>query len=133
MGGWRGSALIYTAFLLFMVAVALGYTDRMRWKWLVTAGALTYPLYLTHYLAGTVLISRLRDTMDPRLLVAVVIAVCGASGGPAAEAGPGHVVRPAAERDEGMRCRGPEGLGAQRGTRTTPSWITDTASRPSCV
>lgn len=74
-GGWRGSALIYTAFLLFMVAVALGYTDRMRWKWLVTAGALTYPLYLTHYLAGTVLISRLRDTMDPRLLVAVVIAV----------------------------------------------------------
>ncbi|WP_330354351.1 hypothetical protein [Streptomyces chartreusis] len=46
-GGWRGSALTYTAFLLFMVAVALGYTDRMRWKWLVTARALTYSLYLT--------------------------------------------------------------------------------------
>jgi peptidoglycan/LPS O-acetylase OafA/YrhL len=61
-------------FLLFMVAVALGHTDRIRWKWLVTAGALTYPLYLTHYLAGTTLINRLRDTMDPRLLVAVVIA-----------------------------------------------------------
>ncbi len=75
VSGWRGSALIYTAFLLFMVAVALGRTDRIRWKWLVTAGALTYPLYLTHYLAGTVLINRLRDTMDPRLLVAVVITV----------------------------------------------------------
>ncbi|KUL38375.1 hypothetical protein ADL12_16510 [Streptomyces regalis] len=74
VSGWRGSALIFTAFLLFMVAVALGYTDRIRWKWLVTAGALTYPLYLTHYLAGTTLINRLRDTMDPRLLIAVVIA-----------------------------------------------------------
>ncbi|MFI6011313.1 acyltransferase family protein [Streptomyces sp. NPDC051243] len=74
VSGWRGSALIFTAFLLFMVAVALGYTDRIRWKWLVTAGALTYPLYLTHYLAGTTLINRLRDTMDPRLLVTVVIA-----------------------------------------------------------
>ncbi|CAM5654158.1 Acyltransferase OS=Streptomyces fumanus OX=67302 GN=GCM10018772_44360 PE=4 SV=1 [Streptomyces fumanus] len=74
VSGWRGSVVIFTAFLLFMVAVALGYTDRIRWKWLVTAGALTYPLYLLHYVAGTTLISRLRDTMDPRLLVAAVIA-----------------------------------------------------------
>ncbi|WP_223180557.1 acyltransferase family protein [Streptomyces griseicoloratus] len=74
VSGWRGSVLIFTAFLLFMVAVALGYTDRIRWKWLVTAGALTYPLYLTHYVAGTTLINRLRDTMDARLLVVVVVA-----------------------------------------------------------
>lgn len=66
--------LIFTAFLLFMVAVALGYTDRIRWKWLVTAGAMTYPLYLVHYAAGTALINRLHDTMDARLLVAAVIA-----------------------------------------------------------
>lgn len=64
--------------------------------------------------------------------------VRGAFGGPAAEAGPGHVVRPAAERDTGTRgrCRGSVGPGVHRchrGTRTTPSWITDTASRPSCV
>ncbi|MEV5548871.1 acyltransferase [Streptomyces sp. NPDC052309] len=74
VSGWRGSVLIFTAFLLFMVAVALGYTDRIRWKWLVTAGTLTYPLYLTHYVAGTTLINRLRDTMDARLLVVVVVA-----------------------------------------------------------
>lgn len=74
VSGWRGAFLIYTVFLLFMAAVALGYTDRVRWKWLVTAGAMTYPLYLTHYAAGTVLINRLRDTMDPRLLVAALIA-----------------------------------------------------------
>ncbi|GAA4819699.1 hypothetical protein GCM10023220_60650 [Streptomyces ziwulingensis] len=74
VSGWRGATLIFTVFLLFMVAVALGYTDRVRGKWLVTAGALTYPLYLVHYTAGTAAISRLRDQMDARLLVAVVIA-----------------------------------------------------------
>lgn len=74
VSGWRGSVVIFTVFLLVMVAVALGATDRIRWKWLVTAGALTYPLYLMHYVAGTTLINRLRDTMDARLLVVVVIA-----------------------------------------------------------
>ncbi|MFI0543518.1 acyltransferase family protein [Streptomyces sp. WSLK1-3] len=74
VSGWRGSVLIFTVFLLAMVAIALGATDRVRWKWLVTAGALTYPLYLMHYAAGTTLINRLRDTMDARLLVVTVIA-----------------------------------------------------------
>ncbi|MFJ1973141.1 acyltransferase family protein [Streptomyces sp. NPDC087903] len=74
VSGWRGSVLIFTVFLLVMVAVALGATDRVRWKWLVTAGSLTYPLYLVHYAAGTTVINRLRDTMDARLLVATVIA-----------------------------------------------------------
>lgn len=73
VSGWRGSVAIFTVFLLFMVAVALGYTDRIRWKWLVTAGAMTYPLYLIHYAAGTALIARLHDTMDPRLLLAALI------------------------------------------------------------
>ncbi|MFI1359658.1 acyltransferase family protein [Streptomyces sp. NPDC020898] len=74
VSSWRGSVLIFTVFLLVMVAIALGYTDRIRWKWLVTAGALTYPFYLTHYLVGTTIINRLRDTMDARLLVISVIA-----------------------------------------------------------
>ncbi|MFF1306394.1 acyltransferase family protein [Streptomyces sp. NPDC058307] len=74
VSGWRGSVLIFTVFLLAMVAIALGATDCVRWKWLVTAGALTYPLYLTHYAAGTAVINRLRDTMDARLLVAAVVA-----------------------------------------------------------
>jgi peptidoglycan/LPS O-acetylase OafA/YrhL len=74
VSGWRGSVAIYTVFLLVMVAVALGATDRIRWRWLVTAGALTYPFYLLHYAAGTAVISRLRDTVDPRLLVVLVVA-----------------------------------------------------------
>ncbi len=74
VSSWRGSVLIFTVFLLVMVAVALGLTDRIRWKGLVTAGCLTYPLYLMHYVTGTTLISRLHDAMDARLLVALVIA-----------------------------------------------------------
>lgn len=73
VSSWRGAVMIYTAFLLLMVAVALGRTDRVRWRRLTTAGSLTYPLYLTHYVAGTTLISCLRDTMDARLLVTLVI------------------------------------------------------------
>ncbi len=73
VSGWRGSVAIFTVFLLLMVAVALGHTDQIRWKWLVTAGAMTYPLYLVHYAAGTSLIARLRDTTDARLLVVAVI------------------------------------------------------------
>jgi peptidoglycan/LPS O-acetylase OafA/YrhL len=74
VSGWRGSVAIFTVFLLAMVAIALGATDRVRWRWLVTAGALTYPLYLMHYAAGTAVINRLRDTMDARLLIVSVIA-----------------------------------------------------------
>ncbi|GAA3298077.1 acyltransferase family protein [Streptomyces cinereospinus] len=74
VSSWRGAVVIFTAFMLLMVAVALGYTDRIRWRWLVTAGCLTYPLYLTHYLAGIVVIHHLRGTMDPRLLVAGLVA-----------------------------------------------------------
>jgi peptidoglycan/LPS O-acetylase OafA/YrhL len=74
VSSWRGALLIFTVFLLVMVAIALGATDRVRWKWLVTAGSLTYPLYLTHYAAGTTVINRLHGTMDARLLVASVIA-----------------------------------------------------------
>ncbi|MFF8969740.1 acyltransferase family protein [Streptomyces sp. NPDC014995] len=74
VSSWRGAVLIFTVFLLVMVAVALGRTDRMRWRWLVTAGSLTYPLYLMHYAAGTTVISRLRDELDARVVVGVVLA-----------------------------------------------------------
>ncbi|MFI9613172.1 acyltransferase family protein [Streptomyces sp. NPDC052023] len=74
VSSWRGAVVIFTLFMLLMVGIALGWTDRIRWKWLVTAGCLTYPLYLTHYLAGIVVIHHLRGTMDPRLLVAALVA-----------------------------------------------------------
>lgn len=74
VSSWWGATVIFTAFLLFMVAVAHGFTDRIQWKWLTTAGAITYPLYLIHYSAGTTAIRHLRDTMDARLLVVSLLA-----------------------------------------------------------
>lgn len=73
VSSWRGSVLVFTVFLLVMVAVALGLTDRIGWQWLVTAGTMTYPLYLMHYAAGTAVINRLHDSMDARLLIVVVL------------------------------------------------------------
>jgi peptidoglycan/LPS O-acetylase OafA/YrhL len=74
VSGWRGALAAYTLFLLFMVVVARGGTDRLRWRWLVTAGSLTYPFYLLHYAAGTTAIHYLRDRSDARLLVAGLLA-----------------------------------------------------------
>ncbi|MET9733776.1 acyltransferase [Streptomyces sp. NPDC006458] len=74
VSSWRGAVGIYTVFLLAMVAIALGRADRFQWRWLATAGCLTYPLYLLHYVVGTTLINRLRDTMDARLLVLTLTA-----------------------------------------------------------
>ncbi|MFJ4407197.1 acyltransferase family protein [Streptomyces sp. NPDC088910] len=73
VSSWRGALLLYTVFLLFMVGVAVGLTDRLQWRWLATAGSLTYPFYLVHYAAGTTAIHYLRDRADPRLLVAALI------------------------------------------------------------
>lgn len=73
VSSWRGALVIYTLFLAFMVCVASGLTDRMQWKWLVTAGSLTYPFYLLHYAAGTTAIHYLRDRADARVLVAGLI------------------------------------------------------------
>lgn len=73
VSSWHASVVLFTVFLMVMAAIALGATDRVRWKWLTTAGAMTYPFYLMHYLAGTTVIAHYRDTMDPRLLVVSVI------------------------------------------------------------
>lgn len=39
-----------------MLAVSLGAFDRIQWKWLTVAGALTYPVYLLHQEIGFALI-----------------------------------------------------------------------------
>jgi peptidoglycan/LPS O-acetylase OafA/YrhL len=40
--------LIVTLAFAAVAAVALGWTGRADWRWLATAGALTYPFYLVH-------------------------------------------------------------------------------------
>jgi peptidoglycan/LPS O-acetylase OafA/YrhL len=52
---WPGRLVVTLAFAV-MLAVALGWTDRIRWRWLTVAGAVTYPFYLLHQRIGYVLI-----------------------------------------------------------------------------
>ncbi|GAA0804329.1 acyltransferase family protein [Spirilliplanes yamanashiensis] len=48
---WPGY-LVVTASFAVILAVALGWTDRIRWGWLTVAGAVTYPFYLLHQRVG---------------------------------------------------------------------------------
>ncbi|WP_245687120.1 acyltransferase family protein [Streptacidiphilus griseoplanus] len=66
-------SLVGVAFLLVLGA-ALGAFDRVRWRWLTAAGALTYPLYLLHEEIGWIALMKLHDTMPPYLLLAAVCA-----------------------------------------------------------
>ncbi|MFC4503260.1 MULTISPECIES: acyltransferase family protein [Streptomyces] len=50
---------LVTVFYLLVLAVALHKLDRLNWKWLSTAGALVYPLYLLHEELGWAMIRTL--------------------------------------------------------------------------
>jgi peptidoglycan/LPS O-acetylase OafA/YrhL len=49
---WSVCALLLTAFLAMLALATLGPLRNLRWRWLVTAGALTYPFYLVHMTMG---------------------------------------------------------------------------------
>ena len=66
--------LIVTAFFLIMAVIALGWTARIQWRWLTTAGLLTYPFYLLHQSLGWAIIHGMRDVRPRKLtLVAVLV------------------------------------------------------------
>ncbi|WP_203825292.1 acyltransferase family protein [Actinoplanes palleronii] len=48
---WPGVLIITLAYAA-VLAIALGWADGIRWRWLTTAGALTYPFYLLHQRLG---------------------------------------------------------------------------------
>ena len=52
---WPGSVIITLAYAV-MLGIALGAADRIRWRWLSVAGALTYPFYLLHQRIGYTII-----------------------------------------------------------------------------
>jgi peptidoglycan/LPS O-acetylase OafA/YrhL len=54
----RPGIAVVTAMFAAILVVALGWTDRIRWRWLTTAGALTYPFYLLHQRIGYTIIRR---------------------------------------------------------------------------
>ncbi|GGR13792.1 acyltransferase [Streptomyces netropsis] len=71
---WPATLIIFIAFAL-MALIALGYCDRLQWRWLATAGALTYPLYLIHQYIGMTLTYWLRHKVPAPLLVLGIIAL----------------------------------------------------------
>ncbi|MGW4799069.1 acyltransferase family protein [Nonomuraea sp. NPDC004297] len=60
---------------LVMTFVALRVTRRLSWPGLVTAGSLTYPLYLVHAHIGFILFARLEGVADKYVLLAGMIVV----------------------------------------------------------
>jgi peptidoglycan/LPS O-acetylase OafA/YrhL len=70
LSGSVGATVVTICFLV-MAGTALGWFSGIRWRWLTTAGALTYPLYLTHEHMGLLVIYGLRDQMSPGAVLAV--------------------------------------------------------------
>ncbi|MEV0378687.1 acyltransferase [Nonomuraea sp. NPDC050643] len=73
------TAVVVLIFLV-MTFVALRVTRPLARPGLVTAGALTYPLYLLHAHIGFILLARLQDTVNKyMLLVGLILVMLGAA------------------------------------------------------
>ena len=68
------AAACVTAFFVVMALIANGKADRIRWRWLTTAGALTYPLYLLHAQIGLTVIAAARPYLPAWVLLGATIA-----------------------------------------------------------
>jgi peptidoglycan/LPS O-acetylase OafA/YrhL len=67
--------VLLAVWFLLVVAVALGWLSWVRGRWLVVAGAVTYPLYLLHLDVGGALLYLFQWRVPPLLLVPVVATV----------------------------------------------------------
>ncbi|MER7173361.1 acyltransferase family protein [Streptomyces mesophilus] len=72
---WTVCVAVVTAFYVLMAAVALGYLDRVDWRWLTTGGAISYPLYLIHQAIGVHLIHLWREHFPPWTLLLTTVAL----------------------------------------------------------
>ncbi|WP_431679374.1 acyltransferase family protein [Kitasatospora sp. KL5] len=70
-----GVVALLAVFYLLMAGVALDWFRAVDWRWLATAGAVTYPLYLLHEYIGWEVISTLGSRVNPWLLVGALLAV----------------------------------------------------------
>jgi peptidoglycan/LPS O-acetylase OafA/YrhL len=67
------AVLTVGVFFLVMSAIALGRLSWIRWRWLTTAGLLTYPLYLIHETNGWTLIRALHGLFPRYVTLALVV------------------------------------------------------------
>jgi len=76
---WPGYLIVSACFAV-LLAVAHGWADRVRWRWLTVAGVVTYPVYLLHQRIGYTLVRRAWEwTGAPvwSLIVAALVLVAG--------------------------------------------------------
>ncbi|MEV4437691.1 acyltransferase [Streptomyces sp. NPDC049577] len=66
--------VLLALFFLAVMAIALGRAHRVNWRWLSTAGVLTYPLYLMHERIGWVVIKHLGGDMPRYVLLPALVA-----------------------------------------------------------
>jgi peptidoglycan/LPS O-acetylase OafA/YrhL len=72
---WVGAAAV-VGFLAIILAVALGYGRTIGRPWMLTAGLLTYPLYLVHQQVGYAIQYRVQSLGDwPALVISVLVVV----------------------------------------------------------
>ncbi|WP_436520980.1 acyltransferase family protein [Actinoplanes sp. HUAS TT8] len=69
--------VIVTGLFLVMAVVALGWTARIRWRPLTTAGLLTYPFYLLHQHIGGTILQHLHALPPAVAVVAVILLMLG--------------------------------------------------------
>jgi peptidoglycan/LPS O-acetylase OafA/YrhL len=67
--------VLITIFFAIMAVIAMGWTARIQWKWLTTAGLLTYPFYLLHQNIGWAIIHAMRDVRPRKLTLFGVILI----------------------------------------------------------
>jgi peptidoglycan/LPS O-acetylase OafA/YrhL len=65
--------LLLTSYFVVMAVIAMGWTSRIQWRWLTTAGLLTYPFYLLHEHIGWTLIHGTRDLAPPWVILVLVL------------------------------------------------------------
>ncbi|AGZ44014.1 acyltransferase family protein [Actinoplanes friuliensis] len=73
----RPAMVLLTLAYGVLLAIALGATDRLSWRWLGTAGALTYPFYLLHQRIGYSLIrtAHTHTALPAWVLISAAVAV----------------------------------------------------------
>ncbi|MGX6603823.1 acyltransferase family protein [Micromonosporaceae bacterium Da 78-11] len=67
--------LLITSYYAVMAVIAMGWTSRIQWRWLTTAGLLTYPFYLLHENLGWSLIHATNDLAPRWVVLLCVLAV----------------------------------------------------------
>ncbi|MET9609062.1 acyltransferase [Streptomyces sp. NPDC006512] len=72
---WEMCLLLVTLCYVVMGAVALGGLDRINWRWLSVAGAMSYPLYLLHQQIGITLLQKWNRDVEPWTLLGAATAV----------------------------------------------------------